>query len=220
MSRSTLTRTVRTFFCIGLCLASIASLAASSAPHSQQGAPQTHAKVYKWMTDAGAKTVPATDFPLVASPPLSLQDRRLVRLCLARYGYPDLENSSIEAMKSAERIAKLYLDAMPRTEIARRLVPIRKALSLGGRAYTSVSFVLAYYDIDFEQNALRVVEPFTFREVPTKLKRAGLKQMGDDYFDWTGYMEAGSAIGILYRRHPSAKLLRAYLHLSVRSFLE
>lgn len=208
MSCLTLARTIGT-----LCLVSMVTLSASSASLLQKGTSPKHVKVYKWMTDEGAKTVPATDTPLLASPPLSLSDRRLVRLCLARYGLWGVYYKQANTEETAERNAKSFLDRIPRAEIARRLVPIRKALYRGTRAYTSVSFVLADHGIDFEKNALRVVEAISLIETPTKLKTTGFNpNKGEDPIGMEG---VAGAVGILYRKHHSAKVLRAYLRAPV-----
>lgn len=180
--------------------------------------PAKQAKAPFWTSDAGAHTVPATDASLLASPSLSTEERALVRWCLARYGLHFIYSGSREAEKSAERAAKRYFDKMSTAEIARRLTPIRKALYRGTRAYTSVSFVLAYYGIDFEKNALRVVESLSFliENKPSKLKLAGLEPLGQDA---VGAEEASCAVANLYSRYRSVALMRAYLRAPADGFM-
>jgi hypothetical protein len=149
-------------------------------------------------------------FGQMASPPLSTSDRALVQRCMAMYGRWDVPEGQEQARHKA---AKRFFNAMPRAEIARRLVPIRKALYRGTRAYTSVAFVLAYYGSDVGRNGLRVVEAIRLaNNPPVKLKAAGFKGQGnDDAGDW----EVASAVETLYRRHRSAAMLQAYLRAPV-----
>lgn len=170
-----------------------------------------------WTTDGGAGALPATDTSVLASPRLSAADRTLVRWCLARYGLWGVGMDDVDAEKAAERAAKRHFDAMPRDEIARRLVPIRKALYRGTRAYTSVAFVLAYYGIDFERNALRVVEAIALQlHRPEKLENAGFKERGEDP---AGAETVCIAVDALFRKYRSAALLRAYLRAPVDGHL-
>lgn len=207
-------KTSRRLFLIGLAVA-LLSVAlpnhaiANNAPKTPPSTKQTKAPF--WTSDTGAHTVPATDASILSSPSLSKEDRVLVRWCLARYGLGSYWFAQESAEKSAERAAKRFFDRMPTTEIGSRLTPVRKALYRGTRAYTSVSFVLAYYGIDFEKNALRVVESMALltENKPSKLKLAGLASLGQDSVGAEG---VPAAVTKLYARNQSASLLRAYLH--------
>ncbi len=184
---------------------------ASKTPSKQQ------TKAPFWTSDSGAHTVPATDIPILSSPPLSKEDRTLVRWCLARYGFWGVASEQEAAEMSAHKAAKRFFDRMPSAEIARRLTPIRKALYRGTRAYTSVSFVLAYYGIDFEKNALRVVESIhLMKHTPAKLQEAGFKPQGQDPY---GAQGVAGAVKTLYSRNHSAPLMRAYLRAPVDGFM-
>ncbi len=141
----------------------------------------------------------------------------MVRWCLARYGLYGVPEVNAEAEKSAEQAARRFFDAMPHAEIARRLTPIRKALYRETRAYTSVAFVLADYDIDFERNAQRVVEAISLiGKPPAILKAAGFRPQGEDP---SGAEAVADAVETLYRRHHSAAMLRAYLRAPVDGHL-
>ncbi len=151
----------------------------------------------------------------MASPPLSRADRALVHRCLDMYGpYEGGDEAEIAAEEAAKPRAKRLFDRMPKSEIERRLVPIRKSLYRGTRAYASVAYVLAYYGIDFDFNAGRVVEAISLAyRPPAKLRAAGFKLNVHDenQRDYAGEVEAGGAVNALYRRHHSDSLLRAYL---------
>ncbi|MCX6381918.1 MAG: hypothetical protein NT023_20980 [Armatimonadetes bacterium] len=206
-------KTSRRLFRIGLAVAllSVALPNHAIANNAPKTPPAKQTKVPFWTSDAGAHTVPATDASILSSPSLSKEDRALVRWCLARYGLPGVYADQEVVERAAERAAKRFFDRMPSAEIARRLTPIRKALYRGTRAYTSVSFVLAYYGIDFEKNALRVVESLSLMilDKPSKLKLAGLASLGQDSGGAEG---VPAAVTKLYARNQSASLLRAYLH--------
>jgi hypothetical protein len=222
MCCSRLNRTVGVL--VGTCLCLGSFLTFSEPPSPAQAVLSLEAALgkHRVQTRKGTRAqevrnVPAVDTSLPASPPLSTADRTLVRWCLARYGLWSVSAEQEQAERSAEQAARRFFDAMPRAEIARRLVPIRKALYRGTRAYTSVAFVLAYYGSDFERNAQRVVEAIALGpEPPAKLKAAGFKEQGEDP---SGAEEVADAVETLYRRHHSAAMLRAYLRAPVDGHL-
>lgn len=142
----------------------------------------------------------------LASPPLSPADRALVRRCQAFYGISE-DRPGIQKESQA---AKQFLDAMPRSELERRLVPIRKTLYRGTHTYTSVAFVLAYYGIDFDHNAQRVVEAIRLGWKPPAKLRA-IHRFSNEDFDYSGEYEVAYAVERLYKRRHSARLLVSYL---------
>jgi hypothetical protein len=143
----------------------------------------------------------------LASPPLTTADQALVHRCEAMYGTMSGTEEDIPRVKNRMQAAKQFFDAMPRSEIERRLVPIRKSLYRGTHAYTSVAFVLAYYGIDFDLNAQRVVEAIhLLGKPPAKLRAVQRKAEGD-----SGAEEVADAVERLYKRRHSASLLVSYL---------
>jgi len=144
----------------------------------------------------------------VASPPLSSADRELVHRCEAMYGTVSFTQEDVPRAKKRMQAVQQFFDTMPRSKIEERLVPIRQSLYRGTHAYTSVAFVLAYYGIDFDRNAQRVVEAIQLQSAPPAKLRAVQRKREED----TGVEEVSNAVERLYRRHRSAKLLVAYLH--------
>jgi hypothetical protein len=149
----------------------------------------------------------------MADPPLTPSDRAVVQKCMDMYGVSRYNSESTEAIEAAKAQAKSYFSRIPKGTLTQTLVPIRKSLYRGTSAYTSVAFVLAYYGIDFEQNARRVVGSIALAGTPpAKLIATGFHETE---FDRAGEWEAGDAVTTLYRHHHSAVLLQSYLRAPV-----
>lgn len=143
-----------------------------------------------------------------------LSDKRLLAYCVTVYrglqmrGPNGYESGGYESEKREYRAATKVFNLLPRQVFERRLVPLRKSLYRGTIAYTSVAYVLAFYDVDVVENCRRMLYAF---DVPPTTPEAVRDAEIERYAPWCG--DLFDAVNQVYKRHPSDRILAMVLKL-------
>ena len=143
-----------------------------------------------WMIDAGCARYEAVSAAPEGHIKLTLEQRILVRCCMARFG--TINGDPMQSQPEAR--ARVLFARVSAAEARTTLLPLQKSLKENSRGRMSVGYVLALYKINFEENACAVARCVDL-----------------DTGNLDTCEQACEQMSTLYRIQRSAKMMRLFL---------